>query len=87
MEILLGLALATVAVIGWWYGNLFVCVFLTLGALLVAGFLALAMMRTDPSTSLAFIVGGALVIAAIWWRRLWLTAQAPAIRSGRAHVG
>lgn len=40
MEILIGLAIATVAVIGWFYGNLFVCVFLTLGTLLVAGFVS-----------------------------------------------
>ena len=38
MEILIGLAVATVLVIGWVYGNVFACVFLTLGALLLAGF-------------------------------------------------
>ena len=33
MHILIGLGVATVLVIGWAAGNLFVCVFLTLGAL------------------------------------------------------
>jgi hypothetical protein len=36
MHILIGLAVATVLLIGWICGNVFACVFLTVGALFVA---------------------------------------------------
>lgn len=65
MEILTGfavLAIATLLVIGWIYGSLFACVFLTLPALLMFG---LAVMLDGPAAPY-FQIGCAVLVAAIW---------------------
>jgi hypothetical protein len=62
MEILIGLAIATVAVIGWLYGNLFVCVFLTLP---VAALCVLSTTSNGPDAS-SWTVGCIVTLIIIW---------------------
>lgn len=60
MHILIGLVIATFLVIGWACGNVFACVFLTLGGLfcmLVGGLL-----RGEPGV---FVMTGAMLVI-IW---------------------
>ena len=72
MEILIGLAIATVAAIGWFYGNLFVCVFLSLGTLLLGGFGVLiasaANADAQPYGGL-ILLGSVLLLMVIWLPR------------------
>jgi hypothetical protein len=60
MEILIGLVIGTIAVIGWAYGNLFVCIFLSLATL----FAALVMNSLSPS--IGVWSGVAVFLIVIW---------------------
>ena len=60
MKILFGLAVATVLVIGWTYGNVFACVFLTLGTIGIIGFGALLAFAHGNATDHTF--GGWTVV-------------------------
>ena len=75
MEILvglIGLAGATVAVIGWFYGSLFVCVFLTLP---VAAVFVIAASNNGLATP-DWGAGCLLALIIIWTPRLvWLTRR------------
>ena len=65
------LTIATVMVIGWFYGSLFVCVFLTLP---VAGaFLIASAQTTSPTGKLPFDLGFGLPLAVllIWLPRIY----------------
>jgi hypothetical protein len=62
MEILIGLTVATLLVIGWIYGNLFVCVFLTLPLLLL---FCLAAALNGPAAPY-YLVGCPVLLFAIW---------------------
>ena len=64
MHILFGLAVATVLVIGWFAGNLFVCVFLSLPL----GAIAAVFLLQTPSNGLWALVFAALV-AGVWMPR------------------
>jgi hypothetical protein len=68
MAILFGLVIAALAVIGWCYGNLFVCVFLTLPLLIASGACA-----SDHQTfgAVAFLS----MILAVWLPR-WIRQSA-----------
>lgn len=66
MELLLGLAIATVAVIGWWYGNIFVCVFLTLG-LVVSGLIGIALNTAARPEEGGLIIFGSVLLAIVVW--------------------
>jgi len=69
MEILIGLAVATAAVIGWFYGSLFVCVFLTLPV--VATVLIAAVPGQPGNGSNAMAIGCWLAVMVIWGPRWW----------------
>jgi hypothetical protein len=72
MEILIGLLVVTVLVIGWGYGSLAVTIFLTVGDLV--GLAILGLFR-NPSLQL-FAVASVLVIwAPIVIRRLWFVVR------------
>lgn len=74
MEILIGLAIATVAAIGWFYGNLFVCVFLSLADAIVAGIGVLGATAPNvdahPLGSL-MLLGSVVLLVVIWLPRLY----------------
>jgi hypothetical protein len=69
VQILFGLAGATVLVIGWIYGNVFACVFLTLGTIGILGFGALLAFAHGNATDHTFggwtVVIGLSVLAII----------------------
>ena len=68
LEILIGLVIATVCVLGWFAGNLFVCVFLTLALLPLAGFgLILATLSMTYSGEGALLVLGCLALLGVIW--------------------
>ena len=68
MHILIGLAIATVLVIGWWHGNLFVCVFATLPiSMFMAAVLAGGPDPNHQSIVLFMLSLGALVL--VWLPR------------------
>lgn len=73
MAILIGLAVATVLVIGCYYGNIFVCVFLTLSVWVIA--LVGASDAPNGGAGLAWIAVGAILTCGIWapcgYRRGW----------------
>jgi hypothetical protein len=75
MEILIGLALATVAVIGWFYGNLFVCVFLTLGALLGGGFGLFLAAVGEPQSGVTLFLVSLVLVGIAWAPRLYRQRQ------------
>jgi len=60
MTILVGLVIATVLVLGWARGNIFVVIFLTLGCLLGAGIIGA--FERNPEARLP----AAVMIAVIW---------------------
>ncbi len=70
MEILIGLAIATVLVIGWAKGNLFACVFLSLGLLLGALFSAVIMFSGQDWGAILFVICLAL-LAGVWGPRYY----------------
>jgi hypothetical protein len=57
MDILIGLAIATLLVIGWIYGNLFACAFLTLPLMLLFCLGLSDARRYRPATDRAAISG------------------------------
>jgi hypothetical protein len=65
MELLIGLLIATVIVLGWWLGLMFVCVFLTLADVLVAVVLAASGVQGMP-------VFMCLVVGIIIWVPRWI---------------
>jgi hypothetical protein len=65
MELLIGLLIATVIVLGWWLGSLFVCVFLTLADVLLATVLAASGVEGMP----VFLC---LVVGIIIWVPRWI---------------
>src|SRR5215471_6866213 len=74
MEILVGilvLAIASVLVIGWWYGSTFVCVFMTLGlAVPCIGLGLLGLVSGGPGGP-PFFCAGWLLVALIWAPHIW----------------
>jgi hypothetical protein len=68
LELLIGLVIATVAVIGWFYGNLFVCVFLTLGFVLLAAFSA---MLAPAGGAVIVLLVAVIMIGVIWAPRFY----------------
>jgi len=66
MEVLFGLVIATLAVIGWAYGSLFACIFLTLPTIPVA-----FMLTEGFSRAPVVVVLWAVLLAAIWAPRLY----------------
>lgn len=83
MEILFGLAIATVLAIGWFYGNLFVCVFLTLGSLCGSslGILLVATATHRDSTDATFgwwlILATVVALGIAWAPRRYRQHTAP----------
>jgi hypothetical protein len=65
MELLIGLLIATVIVLGWWAGALFLCVFLTLADVMVAAVLAASGVEGMP----VFIC---LVVGVLIWVPRWI---------------
>lgn len=61
MELLLGLAIATVVAIGWFYGRIFFAVFLTLPMLMMLLFITQSFSQNPGGGAVCL-----LIIAAIW---------------------
>lgn len=62
MEILIGLGIATVLVIGWFFGNMFACVFLTLGTLGAVTFCFLF----GQQVAAGAILAGIVALCVVW---------------------
>ena len=75
MEILIGLAIASVLVLGWFYGNLLACIFLTLGSLCIGGFGLILADNHHPEAG-AWITMASLALLCITWapRYYWCRA-------------
>jgi uncharacterized membrane protein len=71
MEILIGLAIATVAVVGICAGNLFACVFASLGLLLIDGIAVVFTLAGASEIGPIVIVLSLAVLAIIWAPRLY----------------
>lgn len=72
MEILLGLVVATVLVIGWGYGSFPVAIFLTLADLLGLAVIGLFL---NPSLQLFAVISVLVIWAPVIIRRLWLVVR------------
>jgi hypothetical protein len=80
LHFLIGLAIATVVVVGCWRGNVFACVFVTLGALLPGGFGLLMLFAPNPD---AHTWGSAVVMASfVIGAGVWLPRYIRAEREG-----
>jgi hypothetical protein len=66
MEILIGLVVATLAVLGWFYGSTFACVFLSIPTAL---FILLCCSADGPSAK-QWALGGLLFLIVIWLPRI-----------------
>jgi len=85
MTILVGLAVATLLIMGWITGNRFVCVFLSLP---VVGVAILALATHAPATPVAVCVGILLAIwAPLFAGRAILRADARHLASKRLAAG
>lgn len=72
MEILIGLVVATVVVIGWCYGSMLVAVFLTLADLLGLTVIGLFL---NPSLQLFAVISVAVIWSPVIICRLWLVVR------------
>jgi hypothetical protein len=85
MELLIGFAVATVLVLGWFAGNLFCCVMLTLAIgwlpLIVAAGVLMGSKVDQPTLQLA--VGAAVLLPIIWAPR-WYRKRFIGVPAGSA---
>ena len=86
MELLIGFAVATVLVLGWFAGNLFCCTMLTLGSLLMVGLGILMATSGEPGNIAVgpwFIyIGSAITVIA--WTPRWYRKRFIGVPAGSA---